>query len=307
MTYLAPKFLLLGGLGQVGQELRRSLSVLGELEVHNRHTLDVTHHKTVRKIIENSRADFVINATAWTAVDRAETEREAAFAVNANAVENMTQVCKDMGAVFVHYSTDYVFDGWKTGAYTELDVPNPQSAYGQSKLAGEIAAQQHDRSIIFRTSWIYGENGANFVRTLLKLAKERDSLTVVADQFGAPTAASLIADATAHALAKIWRKRHSPERRPDFGLYHLTASGATTWHEFARAIVETARLGGLQTRLDPDEIIPIPSSEYPLPASRPANSRLDCSKLRDQFGLHLPNWRHALPSVVHALLREQKL
>lgn len=307
MSYVAPKFLLLGGAGQVGYELRRALSVLGEIEVHTRYSLDVTHHKTTRKCIEESRADFVINATAWTAVDRAEAERDAAFAVNASAVENMSQACQESGAIFVHYSTDYVFDGFKTGAYTELDVPNPQSAYGQSKWAGEQAALMNPRAVIFRTSWVYGDHGANFVRTLLKLSKERESLSVVSDQFGAPTAASLIADVTAHAVAKIWRKRNSPERRPDFGLYHLTASGATTWHEFARAIVQEARLSGLQTRLDPDDIIPIPTSGYPLPAPRPANSRLDCTKLKDQFGLYLPNWRHALPTVVRTLLKEQKL
>jgi dTDP-4-dehydrorhamnose reductase len=242
----------------------------------------------------------VVNPAAYTAVDRAEAEPERALAINGRAPGVFGEEAAKIGALVIHYSTDYVFDGTRKGAYTEDDRPNPQSVYGRTKLAGEQALQESGaRHLIFRTSWVFGAHGANFARTMLRLAAERDAINVVADQFGAPTSAALLADVTAQILGRYWREG---DRGFPFGLYHLVAGGETSWHEYARTVVRAANAAGQSLKLAPENILPIATSAYPLPAPRPANSRLDTSRLKTTFGLHLPDWQHGLDHVLQQIL-----
>lgn len=296
-----PRIVLLGAHGQVGHELQRALACVGELHSLTRAQLDICDSVALRQTLRDLAPDIVVNATAWTAVDKAESEVDAAFAVNATAPQVMAETCAVLGAVLVHYSTDYVFDGQHSTPYRESDSPAPQSVYGRSKLAGEQAILASGaKALIFRTSWVYGDFGGNFVRTILRLARERKTLSVVADQIGAPTAASLIADVTAAVLRQLWQ---CPEQAA-WGVFHLTASGAVSWHTFACEIVRLAQQQGASLALDAAAIAAIPSSEYPVPAPRPANSRLDCQRLQQHYSIYLPSWSHALPAVVHSLLRQ---
>ena len=271
------KILLTGANGQVGWELARSLAPLGEVIARNRATLDLTDSAAVAVAIKEVRPDIVVNAAAYTAVDQAEREPDLAMKINAEAPAVMAEAAQKLGSLLVHYSTDYVFDGVKQGAYTEEDMPNPLGIYGRSKLAGEQAIQLSGcRHLIFRTSWVYGLRGKNFLRTIQRLAGERNELSIVDDQVGAPTWSRMIAKATALAL------RCDPES----GIYHLTAAGATSWHGFAKAILEAQQWGGKLTAISTDD--------YPLPAKRPANSRLNNAKLASALDLHLPDWHRAL-------------
>jgi dTDP-4-dehydrorhamnose reductase len=277
------KILLTGATGQVGYELERSLQHLGEVVAVDRARMDLSDLDQVRSVVREVRPNLIVNPAAYTAVDKAESEPELARTINALAPAVMAQEAKMLGAAMVHYSTDYVFDGTKAGAYTETDQPNPLSVYGRTKLEGEQAiAAAGIRHLILRTSWVYGTRGKNFLLTMLRLGKERDELRVVNDQHGAPTWSRTIADTTSILLAKSraegWWERNS-------GIYHLTSGGSTTWFEFAAAIMENAQL---RCRL-----IPIGSDEYPLAAPRPANSSLNCEKLTRQV-LTLPEWRNAL-------------
>lgn len=281
------KILLTGCAGQLGRELKRSLASLGELVACDRRQLDLAQPEALRAAVRTVVPTIIVNAAAYTAVDKAEAEPAAAEAINTVAPGVLAEEARRIGALLIHYSTDYVFDGAKPAPYTEGDVPAPLSAYGRSKHMGELAiAASGARHLIFRTSWVYGLHGANFMKTMLRLGRERDELSVVGDQIGAPTWTRHLADVTALVLA-----RHDLPNLPG-GLYHLAAAGETSWHGYAEAIFAAAQAAGL---LDKSPVVRrITSADYPLPAARPANSRLDCSRFRRDFGLALPDWRTGL-------------
>ncbi|MDK9704418.1 MAG: dTDP-4-dehydrorhamnose reductase [Sulfuritalea sp.] len=283
-TRASPKILLTGAAGQLGRELKRSLACLGELVACDRHQLDLANPDALRAAVRAIAPTVIVNAAAYTAVDRAEAEPDLAAAVNAAAPGILAEEAKRLGALLVSYSTDYVFDGAKLAPYSEDDHPAPLSAYGRSKHAGERAISASGaRHLIFRTSWVFGLHGANFMKTMLRLARERDELRVVGDQIGAPTWTRHLADVTSLVLAR--------KEIPD-GLYHLAAAGETNWHAYAEAIFAEAQRAGL---LEKSPVVHrIASVDYPLPAVRPANSRLDCSRFRNDFGLTLPDWRTGL-------------
>ncbi|MBB3005768.1 dTDP-4-dehydrorhamnose reductase [Cupriavidus alkaliphilus] len=288
-----PTFLITGSNGQVGFELRRSLAPLGKVVALDRSSCDLTRPDDIRRVVREFQPDVIVNPAAYTAVDKAESEPELAYAINGTAVEVMAAEAKALGSLLVHYSTDYVFDGSKAGAYVETDAVNPQSVYGKSKLAGEQAISAAGVAhLVFRTCWVAGAHGGNFAKTMLKLGRERDSLRVIADQFGAPTTAALIADVTAQVVARHWLSGD----RTSFasGIYHLAAAGETTWHAYASEVLRYAAAKGIELKVDPARIEAIPATAYPLPAPRPANSRLDTSKLRHTFGIHLPDWQQGM-------------
>lgn len=274
------RILLIGSNGQVGWELRRTLAPLcigGSVTTLDRQALDLADPGAIRAAIEVTRPDIIVNAAAYTAVDRAEAEPELAMKINAVAPAVMAEAAKALDSLLVHYSTDYVFDGGKVGAYTEGDTPNPINIYGKSKLEGEAAIQASTcRHLIFRTSWVYGLRGSNFLGTIQRLGAAREELRVVADQYGAPTWSRMIAETTALAL----------RGDPDSGLYHLSAAGSTSWHGFAQAILEAQGWHGTLHAIE--------TSEYPLPARRPMNSLLDNSKLARTLGLASATWYDAL-------------
>lgn len=293
------RILLIGASGQLGFELRRALSPLGAVLAVGRRECDLTDTKGLRTIIGQYQPGIVVNAAAYTAVDRAETDVDNATLVNETAIRVIGEEAHRIGACVVHYSTDYVFDGEKSGFYTEQDATSPKNVYGRSKLAGEVALRSAcPESIIFRTSWVVGVHGANFAKTMLRLAKERDNLKIVADQVGAPTSAALIADVTAQVLGRL--RRESRSGFP-FGVYHLAADGETNWCDYARFVVAAARDAGQTLRAGPEHIAPIRSDEYPTPAARPKNSRLDTTKLRSTFNLHLPPWQEGLKHILEQL------
>ena len=286
--------LLAGRNGQVGWELQRTLQPVGKVTAVGHAELDLADAAAVRRKLDEVRPDVIVNAAAYTAVDKAESEPEQANAVNAAAPALLAQEAARRGALLIHYSTDYVYDGAKAAPYVETDPTNPLGAYGRSKLAGEegIRASGCDH-LIFRTSWVYAARGANFLRTILRLAAEREELRIVMDQIGAPTWARLIAEATALALRQaLAERRHG---RFESGLFHLACAGETSWHGFASAIV--ASRSGLRVKT----VTPITTADYPLPAPRPANSRLDTSAFRARFGLALPDWRDCLPLCLEEL------
>lgn len=276
-----PKFLILGKNGQVGWELQRSLALKGEVLSLGREDEggDLFQPEEVASRIVTYRPDIVFNAAAYTAVDKAESEPDKAFAVNSTAVKEIAQACQQIGAILVHYSTDYVFDGSGDTARDENALTNPLNIYGQSKLAGEEEIRRHcPRSFIFRTSWVYGVHGKNFIKTILRLAQTKETLNVVSDQIGAPTSAEFIADTSAELALRTLNEKHEL-----FGIYNLVPNGTTSWCDFAKWIVSQTQSLGIDQALKPQNIHPIPSTEYPTPAVRPLNSRLDNSKLRSQF------------------------
>ena len=284
------KILLLGKDGQVGWELQRSLAPLGEVLALNSRSTDycgdIADLQGIAATVDAWAPDVIVNAAAYTAVDMAESDRERAFQVNAAAVEQLARSAAALGALVVHYSTDYVFAGDGTQPWQETDAVGPLNVYGASKLAGEQGIQAAGcRHLIFRTCWVYAGRGNNFARTMLRLASERDSLSVIDDQFGAPTSAELIADVTAHAILAA---RRNPALE---GLYHLAASGETSWHGYARFVLEYAAQAGLPLKVQPQAITALPTASYPTPARRPANSRLDTRKLEQAFDLKLPAWQ----------------
>lgn len=294
--------LLTGKLGQVGFELQRALAPLGRVHAVDAAECDLADASAVRQLVRSVQPQVIVNPAAYTAVDRAESEQALAHAVNAVAPGVLGEEAARLGAWVVHYSTDYVFDGCKPGAYTEQDAANPQSVYGHSKRAGELALEHSGaRHLILRTSWVVGAHGGNFAKSILRLAAERDHLNVVADQVGAPTTAALLADVTAHLLRQA--QRDGADQFP-FGLYHLTAGGETSWHEYARFVISEAVTLGRTFKLAPESIHAIDTAGYPTAARRPANSRLDTAKLRRTFDLQLPHWesgvRHTLQQILDA-------
>jgi len=284
------KILLFGKNGQVGWELQRSLAPLGNLTALNRnsdsHCGDLTNLIGIDKTVRKIKPDVIVNAAAYTAVDKAESESELAHLINAEAPAVLAQAAKACGSWLVHYSTDYVFDGSGNTRWREEDTVNPLSVYGKTKLQGELAIQASDcMHLIFRTSWVYAARGANFAKTMVRLAQERGQLSVINDQIGAPTGAELLADVTAYAI------RVAKSRKEVSGLYHLVANGETSWFDYAAYVIESARQLGVNLKLAQNALLPIPTEQYPTPALRPLNSRLNTDKLQSTFDLQLPAWQ----------------
>lgn len=290
------KILLLGKSGQVGWELQRALAPLGDLITLDRKGEgglcgDLSDLEGLRLTVRALQPEVIVNAAAYTAVDKAESEPELADLINAQAPALLAEEMRRLGGWLVHYSTDYVFDGSGTKPWQETDAVAPLNRYGQSKLLGEQAIQQSGcKHLIFRTSWVYGAHGNNFAKTMLRLAREREQLKVIDDQVGAPTGAELLADVTAHAL------RSAIDHPRLAGLYHLAAAGEASWCDYARFVIEQARASG--ERLAVQSIEAIPTSAYPTPAKRPHNSRLDTRELRESFSLHLPHWQHGVSRML---------
>jgi len=295
------KILLLGKNGQVGWELQRSLSVLGELVALDRHSAehcgDLAQPEGLRETVRTLRPHLIVNAAAHTAVDKAESEPALAHAINAHAPAVLAEEAARLGALLLHYSTDYVFDGGGQRPWVETDATGPLSAYGRSKLEGEQAiAASGCPHLILRTSWVYGARGGNFAKTMLRLAAERERLTVIDDQHGAPTSAELLADVSAHAA------RAALARPGLSGTYHCAAAGTTTWNGYARFVLAHAQARGRALKAGPEQVDPVPTSGFPTPARRPLNSRLDCGKLQSAFDLALPPWQQGVARMLDEIL-----
>jgi dTDP-4-dehydrorhamnose reductase len=291
------KILLFGKGGQVGWELQRSLSPLGELVAldfdSTDHCGDFSNLPGLAATVRALRPDVIVNAAAHTAVDKAESEPDLARTINALAPGVLAQEAASLNALLVHYSTDYVFDGSGTRPWLETDTPAPLSVYGHTKLEGERAVQSSGANhLIFRTSWVYAARGSNFAKTMLRLAQERERLTVIDDQFGAPTGADLLADITAHAIRQV------RQRPADAGLYHLVAGGETSWHGYAKYVLAQAERAQPAIKIVAKEVAAVPTSAFPTPAARPLNSRLDTAKLQSTFGLSLPHWQQGVARML---------
>jgi dTDP-4-dehydrorhamnose reductase len=295
------KILLFGKSGQVGWELQRSLAPLGELVALDADSADLcgdfTNPDGLAQTIRAVAPDVIVNAAAHTAVDKAESEPDLARAINALAPGVLAREARCRNAWLVHYSTDYIFDGSGEQPWLETDSAAPLSVYGATKLEGEQLIQQSGcRHLIFRSSWVYGAHGKNFAKTMLHLAQQRDSLTVIDDQIGAPTGADLLADITAHAI------RTAQQRVEVNGLYHLAAAGETSWHNYACFVIEFAQKAGIPLKITPDAIQPVPTSAFPTPAKRPHNSRLNTTKLQNTFDFHLPHWQIGVERMLTEVL-----
>ena len=298
------KILLLGKNGQVGWELQRSLAPLGELVALDRAgdaarglRGDLQHLDGLRETVRALRPDVIVNAAAHTAVDKAQSEADLARRLNAEAPAVLAEAAQAVGAALVHYSTDYVFDGSGHTPWVETAPTGPLNVYGQTKLDGERAiAAACARHLILRTSWVYAARGGNFAKTMLRLAAERERLTVIDDQFGAPTGAELIADVTAHAIRQLL------QHPQDAGTYHLAAAGETSWNGYARFVIDTARALKPELKLAVNEVAPVPTSAFPTPAQRPHNSRLNTQRLQQTFGLHLPPWQQGVARMLAEIL-----
>ena len=293
--------LLLGKGGQVGWELQRSLSVLGQVTAldfdSQEHCGDFSQPDGVAAAVRAINPDVIVNAAAHTAVDKAESEPDFARLLNATTPGRIAQEAKALGALLVHYSTDYVFDGSGDAPRTEEAATGPLSVYGATKLEGEQLIQQSGcQHLILRTSWVYAARGGNFAKTMLRLAQEREKLTVIADQWGAPTGADLLADVTAHAI------RHLRQRPQDGGLYHCVAAGETNWHAHANYVIAQARQAHPAIQIKANDIAPVPTSAYPTPARRPLNSRLNTARLQATFGLTLPPWQQGVARMLAEIL-----
>ncbi len=296
------KVLLLGKNGQVGWELQRSLATLGEVTALDRSVDgelcgDLADVSVLRATIQRVAPDIIVNAAAYTAVDKAESDKDLALLINATAVQAIAEEASKLGSWFVHYSTDYVFDGSGTAAWQECDDVSPVNYYGLTKLKGEQAiAASGCKHLIMRTSWVFGARGNNFAKTMLRLAADRTELNVIADQVGAPTGADLIADVTVVAIRKALV---DPEVA---GIYHLAADGFTSWHEYASLVIEQGQASGVPMQVQ--KVNPIPTTQFPTPARRPLNSRLNTEKLRETFSIHLPDWRSGVTRMLKEVLEK---
>ncbi|ENX04268.1 dTDP-4-dehydrorhamnose reductase [Acinetobacter modestus] len=301
------KILLLGKNGQVGWELQRALQPLGEVIALDRYVNevglcgDITNFATMEQTLSSIKPDIVINATAYTAVDKAESDPEQADLVNHIAVQSLAEQCKQRQALLIHYSTDYVFNGEGHIPWREDDATAPQNVYGQSKRKGEIALENSNVNFInFRTSWVYAAQGNNFIKTILKLAKSKDELSIIADQIGAPTSAALIADITAQAI-RYYRLQSTEQQKTLHGHYHLAAAGETSWFDYANYIFKQAKACGLELQLQ--HVHAIATAAYPTPAKRPLNSRLNTLKLQQNFQLNLPMWQQGVAQVIKEIIQ----
>ncbi len=297
------KILLFGKGGQVGWELQRSLAPLGELVTLGTDSQDLcgdfTNLEGIAQTVRTVAPDIIVNAAAYTAVDKAESEPDLTRTINTLAPGLLAQEAKRSGAWLIHYSTDYVFDGSGDKPWLETDPTGPLSVYGKTKLEGEEAIRATDcHHLIFRTSWVYAACGGNFAKTMLRLAGERDQLTVINDQIGAPTGADLLADVTAHSI------RMALQRPEVSGLYHLVASGQTSWYHYASFVIDFARQAGIEIKVAPESIQPVPTSAFPLPAPRPKNSRMDTCKLQNTFDLNLPHWQFGITRMLTEILEK---
>lgn len=293
------KILVTGKNGQVGHELQRSLARLGEVVAVDVEDCDLTDTAAIIAMVESVRPELIVNPAAYTAVDKAESEPDRAFAINALAPKTLAAQANLRNVPIIHFSTDYVFDGNKDGAYEEVDLVSPRSVYGLSKWHGEqnvrSICQQH---VILRTSWVFGAHGDNFLKTILKLAQEREELRIIYDQFGAPTSAYLLADATAEIAKQLLQGGAGRKS----GTYHLVAAGETTWHGYAKKVIEIAIDLGVVTKVRPETLQSIPTEAYPLPAQRPKNSRLNTLKIRETFGIKIPDWRVDVERVLKEII-----
>ena len=294
------RILLTGKGGQVGHELRHALAPIAEVIAVGTHDCDFTDADAIEALVSRVKPHVIINPAAYTAVDKAESEPDRAAAINATAPGVLAKQAQRLDALLIHYSTDYVFDGTQSTPYTEVDRTNPQSVYGATKLAGETAIQQQGaRHLILRTSWVYGLHGQNFPKTMLRLATERETLNVVADQWGAPTSASLLANVTAQLLTQ-------PITAAQSGVYHVSASGRTNWHAYACRVIERARALGWPLKVPAQAVNAIPTSAYPTPAKRPPSGCLNTTKFQETFGIHLPAWDREVDAFVNALHAERE-
>jgi len=303
------KILLLGKNGQLGWELQRSLSALGEVIALGREGApglcgDMANFEGLAQTVQTVQPHVVVNAAAYTAVDKAESDSDAARLLNARAAQVLARECAQQQAWLVHYSTDYVFDGSGQTPWKETDITAPLSVYGQTKLEGEQLIQRSGcQHLIFRTSWVYSARGGNFARTMLRLAKERDQLNVIDDQFGAPTGADLLADVTAHAIRHVLPPLGHNLLTPS-GIYHVVAAGETSWHGYARFVLEAAQKAGVPLKATPDKVDAIPTTAFPTPARRPHNSRLDTTLAQNTFGIHLPDWQPGVARMLSEILED---
>lgn len=298
------KILLLGKNGQVGWELQRSLAPLGEVLALDRnstsHCGDLSNLEGLADTVRVFRPDVVVNAAAYTAVDKAESDQSTANLINALAPEVLARACAAIGAYLVHFSTDYVFDGAGQKPWLESDATGPLNVYGHSKLAGENGiAKQGAKHVIFRTSWVYGTEGGNFAKTMLRFAQEREKMAVINDQFGAPTGAALLADITALCLQRVQPEQHEPYLS---GIYHLAAAGETTWHAYAKYVLQQAQSLKPSLKYSVKEVAAVATTEFPTPAARPLNSRLNCSQLENALQLKLPAWQTGVDAMLAKIL-----
>jgi len=294
------KILVTGKNGQVGHELMKTLAPLGEVVGVDVKECDLAQSAAIDALLERVRPDIIINPAAYTEVDKAESEPTIAHAVNAQAPKLLARYAARRNIPIIHFSTDYVFDGKKDGPYSEEDEANPRSVYGKTKWLGEDAVRKlAAKHIIIRTSWVFGSHGVNFLKTMLKLAQERDKLSVVSDQYGAPTSAKMLAEAVAQIVTEL----NEPGSYRKYGTYNIVARGETSWHGYASLVVEKATGLGLDIKISPKDIKPILSKDYPMPAPRPSNSRLDTSKVSTVFSVRLPKWQDEVESVIKELVK----
>ena len=292
------KILLTGSNGQVGFELRKKLSALGNVIATDREELDLTDINVIKSFIDQTKPDIIINPAAYTAVDKAESEPDLAYLINVMAPEVLADKAAELDIPLVHFSTDYVFDGLKKGAYVETDPTNPQSVYGKTKCDGEENVRTHGKHVILRTSWVFGAHGNNFLKTMLRLIQEKESLNIVGDQWGSPASATMLADVTFKIVDAIIKNKNFS----DYGTYHVTSDGETNWFEYASLIAGELVKLNLKIKCVLNQIRPILTSEYPTAAKRPLNSRLNCEKLKKTFVLELPHWESEVKKVLREVI-----
>jgi dTDP-4-dehydrorhamnose reductase len=297
------RIMLLGKGGQVGSALLPHLATRGIVVAHDRNACDLQNSDQIRSAIRHALPDVIINAAAYTAVDHAECERKLCYKINGDAPRVIADEAANIGATVVHFSTDYVFDGAKQAPYAEDDKPLPVNVYGQSKLAGDVAVLSYPNNVVLRVSWVFGLTGNNFAKTILRLAAERDELRIVADQYGVPTSADLIADMTARVADRVAAASRHGSPSPA-GLFNLAPAGRISWHDYAVHLVREARSLGIKMRATEDSILPIPSDEYPTAAARPKNSSLDTSKFESEFAVALPEWRIGVADLLNQLAKQ---
>ena len=292
------KILLTGKNGQVGFELEKKLSTLGEVIATDREELDLANPDAIRAFIEKTKPDIIINPAAYTAVDKAESEPEIAYQINVTAPEVLASMAAELDIPLVHFSTDYVFDGLKKEAYVETDTTNPHSVYGKTKKDGEEKVRHHSKHIILRTSWVFGSHGNNFLKTILRLITDKESLNIVGDQRGSPASALMLADVTFKIVDTMFKNKNFN----DFGTYHVTSDGETNWFEYASLIASELIKLNVKIKCGPDKIRPILTSEYPTAAERPLNSRLNTDKIKKTFVLELPHWESEVKKVLREII-----